>query len=295
MNCEIAPAAAALTARGQPSMIESSAEAIMRFARAVVLLGVGASGCTGPAGSGGGAADLGSGIVVVGTIVDLTSQPLSGATVRLCEGSCRATTSDATGAFRFDGVAALTWDSLGAEMPGSSDYGKVVIPLYPYTNDLQQQQAVLLPPLVLPRLGPSTALPSGPREIAIDATLTLTVDGSALQLPEGSATGVAGARVPSGLFPDFCLPGAGGQVIAEWALAPFGARSSAPIAVHLAENLGLARGAVWLFRVDTESGRPIQVATGSVSADGTSIASDPGVGLDQLTWLLVARPGGGGP
>jgi hypothetical protein len=231
---------------------------------------------------------------ITGVVVDLQSQPVAGASVALCGAPCQKVLTDAAGIYEFADVAPQSY-SLRVELPGAAatDYGKVVIPIYGY--DPAQTPVRALPRTVLPRLGAATALGAATQTVAIDSVLSLTVDPSRLTLPPGSgAAQLAGVRIPPALYPDFCLPSGDGRVLAEWALGPFAATSSASIDVHIADGLGLAPGSgVVLISVDPELGRPLRQGLGKVAADGRSIDSLSGMGVQGVTWLIVSLPGSG--
>ena len=84
-----------------------------------------------------------------------------------------------------------------------------------------------------------------------------------------------------------------------FALAPSSAKPSAKVGVQIASGGGLPAGsAVELFVlgdnfVDTpnNAGDAVVVATGHVSADGKTIATDPGEGIQLLTWIGVRKKG----
>jgi hypothetical protein len=233
---------------------------------------------------------------VVGSVVDLDRRPFSGARVRLCGDPCRELTTGSSGGFDLRDVPLGNY-GLHVELPGAAatDYGKVVIPLYSFEPTGLRTVA----PIVLPRLGPPASLSPGPQTVAIDGTLSLTVDAGALSFPAGSgAPRLAGLRVPQGLYPDFCLPSGDGRVLAEWALGPFATSSSVPIEVHIKTadlaNPALRPGAtVNLMTIDPELGKPERQGVGKVSADGSTIDSLPMMGIRRLTWLVVTLPGGG--
>ena len=81
------------------------------------------------------------------------------------------------------------------------------------------------------------------------------------------------------------------------ALAPFQAKPSKPVALTLDEAGGLPAGSAVELVVmsddiltnDNKGGLPRVAAKGRVSADGKRIETDPGEGLDVLTWVAV-RP-----
>lgn len=231
---------------------------------------------------------------ITGTVIDLDRHGLAGVRIKLCGPSCREVTTDSSGIFEIPNVLSASY-GLHAELPGAQavDYAKVVVPIY--YLDPKQTPVRPVPPIVLPKLAAPTALAAGKQTVAIDATLTLTLDADALTFPAGSgAAQLAGRRVPAGLYPDFCLPSGDGRILAEWAIGPFGTTSSAPISVHIADGLGLQPGAtVVLSSIDPDFGRPERQGLGKVSADGKSIDSLAPLELRRLTWLVISLPGGG--
>lgn len=231
---------------------------------------------------------------ITGTVIDLDRHGLPGVRIQLCGPSCREVTTDSSGIFELPSVGAASY-GLHAELPGvpAIDYGKVVVPIYYLDPKVTPVRTV--PPIVLPRLAAPTPLAAGKQTVAIDSALSLTLDADALTFPAGGgAPQLAGLRIPAGLYPDFCLPGDDGRIVAEWALGPFGTTSSTPISVHIADSLGLQPGStVVLSSIDPELGRPERQGLGKVSADGKSIDSLATVELRRLTWLVVSLPGGG--
>jgi hypothetical protein len=254
-----------------------------------------ASGPADPVGADQGLGDLGAQRArIVGSVVDLDRRALAGARVRLCGAACREFTTNSDGLFDIPGVEGGDY-GVHIELPATDPllYGKVVMPLYAF--DPRATPVRALPMTVVPRLGPQIALGTGRQTVAIDGTLSLSFDAGALRFPPGSgAPRVAGVRIPVGLYPDFCLPSGDGRIVAEWALGPFAAESTAAIDVHIADNLGLSAGsAVFLSTIDPATGRPDRQGYGRVSTDGKSIDSTAMMGIRRLTWLVVSLPGGG--
>lgn len=257
--------------------------------------------CSGPAASAPGPDDAGpaapdltaTGGRIAGTVIDLSQKGFPGVSVKLCATACREVTTDSAGRFEIADVAAASY-GLHVELPGAAptDYGKVVVPIYYFDPRVAPVQMVA--PIALPRAGQPTDLVAGKQTVAIDATLSLTLDADALTLPPGAGPPrLAGIRVPAAIYPDFCLPSGDGRILAEWALMPFGATSSAPISIHIADGFGLpANSSVVLSSVDPDFGRPERIATGTVSADGTQIDALTATG-PRLTWLVVSLPRGG--
>lgn len=274
----------------------------MKIPSLALCLGLAVTACSGsaasPPGPDPGAPDpdlAPSSARIAGTVIDLAQKGFPGASVKLCATGCREVQTDSAGRFEIAGVTAASY-GLHVELPGAAptDYGKVVVPLYYFDPRVTPVQTIA--PIVLPRSGQSVALGAGTQTVAIDATLSLTVDADALTLPPGTgAPRLAGMRVPAGLYPDFCLPSGDGRILAEWAFMPFGTTSSAPISIHIGDSLGLPPGSlVVLSSIDPDFGRPERQGMGRVTADGTAIDSLAAMELHRLTWLVVSLPGGGG-
>lgn len=78
------------------------------------------------------------------------------------------------------------------------------------------------------------------------------------------------------------------------ALGPFKAKPSKPVAVTLTTD-ALPKGSAVDFVVMTDDGLAAKndaglgrvIARGHVSDDGTTVRTDPGQGIDRLTWLAV--------
>ena len=231
---------------------------------------------------------------ITGMVIDLSRKGLQGVSIRLCGTACREVLTDSAGIFEIPNVTAQSY-GLHAELPGAQPLAtaKVVVPIYYY--DPKVNPVLAMAPIPLPLLSPAAPLTAGKQTVALDATLSLTVDADALSFPAGVKTQqLASVRVPPGFYPDFCLPSGDGRILAEWALGPFGTTSSAPIAVHIADNLGLAPGTtVMLSSIDPDLGSPERNSFGRVSADGKTINSVATMELRRLTWLVVSLPRGG--
>jgi hypothetical protein len=158
----------------------------------------------------------------------------------------------------------------------------------------------------IPALPPSTV--SLPADDA-GAPATVTVGDVTLQVAAGTAFNldVEDYGIPAGrLFRVVSVPlasapsyAAANNVAAIYAMAPSGATPSQPMGVVLANSAALPASAGVDFLVlsdnyfdDPPTVGELQVqATGHVSADGMTIATDPGQGILEITWLAV-RPNG---
>lgn len=223
-----------------------------------------------------------------GRIIGLDRAGLAGVTVSLCLSTCRDTTTGSKGEFAFPATP-IDFYTLRARMPGATDFADLDFPLY-----LVRGSNPRLLPLVLPKVGAPNTVMAGTQTFPVDSALSLTLDGSALARRGGGAvTKLAGVRVPSDLFPNFCVPSA--RVLAMWSFAPTYVTSSSRIGVQLTDaGLGLAPGALVNFiDINPEDGRPAVVASATVEQDGKTIKTAMGDGLNRLGWLLVAVISGG--
>ena len=149
-------------------------------------------------------------------------------------------------------------------------------------------QDVALGDIVVEETGAGQALTSQ-KDVAIDADLTLlAVDPSALTLPAGVTSAyAAGVRVAAPAFPSYDVSGK--TVLAMWALNPFSAKSSKPIAVTIKNGFGLAANAKLAMRaVDDTTGKLLTEIPMTVSSDALTITTDAG-GLDRLTWIVLVQ------
>jgi hypothetical protein len=116
--------------------------------------------------------------------------------------------------------------------------------------------------------------------------LELRLRRSALILPAGGVLVEAAARrVPLfQLCRQFRIEGE--EILAVFALHPFGATSEVPIGVRA--PVQLAAGSGVNFRTVGEiDGRWSEPVPGR--SDGTGVATDPSAGIAELTWLVISR------
>ena len=104
------------------------------------------------------------------------------------------------------------------------------------------------------------------------------------------------AAVPLASAPSYA---AANSVAAIYALAPSGAKPSIPMGVSLRNAAGLPASAgvdVLVLSDDYFTSPPavgtlLVQATAHVSADGTTIQTDKGQGITEITWLAVRQNG----
>jgi hypothetical protein len=124
-----------------------------------------------------------------------------------------------------------------------------------------------------------------PQTLSVADDLTLTLNRGDLKprlgdtLLEAAAVAVPEEQRCSQLV----IPGE--EIIGVYALHPFGATSSSPIAISVASTL--PEGTPVFFRsIDEIQGDLSEPALGH--ADGQLLTSDPGQGIQELSWLVIS-------
>jgi Bacterial Ig-like domain (group 2)/Bacterial Ig-like domain/Bacterial TSP3 repeat len=239
-----------------------------------------------------------------GTVLDNANRGLGGARVVLVFGlqSYVDTLTDVDGRFSFSGIESGAAEII-ADGSTANTLGGQSIPLF--TFPFVGQEVVIVPnaanelpgPIRLPMLDPvNTVIYDGKTEVILGVDgiegLALTVQaGTRVTLPGGtvidgtSATSVALTMnqvhfdeipmpLPDGAFAPFA-----------WTLQPKGATFDPPVSVELPNMAGLAPGSVaYILQWDGQMNEFVITASGQVSDDGSTINSDPGVGITVAGW-----------
>jgi len=233
---------------------------------------------------------------VVGALTDTEGNSLPGIGVSLCGKACFAGKSDKTGAFRVRVNSRLPDGQYGFFVHARTSHGSTIVPLPKAPSELQTFGTIALPPLS--QGGPMLAVEPAPAVVLKHGPITLDVPGDTMwdlsfedytDEPEGHR--LRFAKVAPQSAPPAFAPGAA----LTYVLGPFEAIASKKVAVRIDETGDLPPGSAVEFvtmrgvRVDFSVGAGLgQVAArGRVSADGKSIATDPGEGITTLTWLAV--------
>lgn len=138
----------------------------------------------------------------------------------------------------------------------------------------------IMPPGV--NFGPAA---DDPQTLAVADDLVLTLNRGDLKPRLGDTLlDAAAVAVPEEQrCSQLAIPGE--EIIGVYALHPFGATSSTPIAVSVASNL--PEGTPVYFRsIDEIQGDLAEPALGH--ADGQLLTSDPGQGIRELSWLVIS-------
>ncbi|MCB1058530.1 MAG: PKD domain-containing protein, partial [Acidobacteria bacterium] len=242
-----------------------------------------------------------------GLVLDNADQPIVGALCNLrSEGSApMSETTDATGVCAFDnapsGAVHLEVDGSVATFLGSEPIPAGSFPSLAYDKVFIPNAANRLGgPIRLPFLAPEN-------ERVYDGTqdVELTVDGIEglrVTILAGSMT-LADGTVPSPAEPvtvslnqvhhdDIPMPiGNGAAPPFAWTLQPAGAHFDPPALVEYPNLAGLSPGAAsYLLSFDHDTHRFEIIGSGSVSADGSTVVSDFGVGITKAGWGGICPP-----
>lgn len=228
-----------------------------------------------------------AGATLVGVVRDDTGAPLADAFLGLCADACWASASAADGSFAYENVPAGDYhlDVRVDGTPGNADVqpttGTISIAM-----SLAVDETLELPPLFVPDPGTATLLSAGNQDVTL-GELTLTIDPSSWALPFGvDAPYVAAVRVPEMQWPPNPIDGA--EVVARWALNPYGTLSDTPMPLSITNDFGLAPDAtVGVYTLNPSTGLLEHEATATVRADGTIIEAP--AGITRVTWVVLAR------
>jgi hypothetical protein len=240
-----------------------------------------------------------------GTVEDLSGAPLDMLVMTFCGSECYGTQSNATGAYSIPIGTFLPTADYAMHADGRPDHA------VDYLRLTANEPSVVNVTMKLPLLPPSTVQlpPDGsPASSVTVRDLTLLIpDATTFDLDIEDYGTTAGrtlrvASVPLASAPAYATAA---NVDAIYALAPSGAFSRpgtgtqavVKMGVSLKNSAGLPASSPVDFLVlgDDYSSTPPTVgilavaASGHVSADGTTIQTDPGEGISELTWLAVRK------
>jgi hypothetical protein len=229
---------------------------------------------------------------ISGTVVDNTNVPIEGVSVRI-EGSSLTAQSDAQGRFTITqapvGYVKLIIDGSTAQRPGTWPTLEFAL----YTNP-GQDNTLGMPIYILP-LDIARGIQVNEQK---GGTLTLPeLPGFSLTIAPGSATFPNGARsgtvsvtlVHSDKMP--MPPGFGQQPRFIVTIQPTGVHFDPPAAITFPNVDGLAPGEITeLYSFDHDLGQFVSIGTGAISDDGTTLRSDPGVGIIKGGWHCGGNP-----
>ena len=231
---------------------------------------------------------------VEGRLADDRGAPVRDLTVTVCGLVCFAALSDTNGAFVVPVDAFLPEGGYAVTANGRPTRGGI----YTRLPTRAEGTVRLADAIVLPRFEADAPLPedaaggvvrAGPLTLEIPSGTTWDLELEDLTDPvEGRKLRVAQVKTEA-QRPAFAK---GAAVVL--ALGPFKAKPSKPVAVTLTTD-ALPKGSAVDFVVMTDDGLAAKndaglgrvIARGHVSDDGTTVRTDPGQGIDRLTWLAV--------
>ncbi len=223
-----------------------------------------------------------------GQVTHLDGTPWGNASVGLCSSiAClNPILSGAAGTFEDQ----LSPDDYVVDVLGDNSDGGTATPVYFHLR--LDSNVALTSPIVLPETGPGVMVDGGVQTVQVDSSLSLTVDPDSFTWPGTPDDSIAGIRLPAGDWPasyaSDLRDGGEASILAVWALNPFQAVSSTPIAVVIQNQFDLAPGShAQLFGIDVATGMPADAVDLQVAEDGGLLTTLPGQGLSELTWLLL--------
>ena len=232
---------------------------------------------------------------VSGIVRDFDGRPLPDLTVSVCGLACFAALSRTDGTFRIPVKARLPDGGYVVSAHARPSFAGLYMRLPSAPKEQVTLSAIELPRLSeatgdLPRDGaPASTVSVGPLSFGVAADTRWELE------LEDLVDDVGGRHVRFASVPEARAPAFARGAVAVYALAPFKAKPSKPVSVTVRETGGLAPGAAVDFVVMGDDivsekntcGLPLRAAKGHVSADGKRIETDPGQGIDRLTWLAI--------
>jgi len=236
---------------------------------------------------------------VEGTVADYTGTPLPGLLMTFCgPPQCYGSQADGTGAYVIPVGDYVRTGDFAVHVDGRPDHAvdyDRLSPGEPEVISVDIRTPVLPPSTVsLPANGaPASEVTVGDVTLQVAAGTTFTLD------IEDFSLGAAGrlfrvASVPLASAPPYA---ALNGVNAIYALAPSGAKPSTKMGVLVRNSAGLPASSavdVLVLSDDYFSNPPtvgtlVLAAKAHVSADGATIQTDPGEGINEITWLAVRK------
>jgi hypothetical protein len=233
---------------------------------------------------------------ISGVVLDNSNQPLPGVTLRILDSPLTAL-ADAQGQFRIVGAPVgtvkLIVDGSTAARPGSWPDLEFVIITVPGRDNTLGMPIYLLPldlqhgVMVDETRGGTLTLPDIPG-------FSLEILPGSVAFPGGSRSGVVSVTaVHSDKVP--MVPNFGQQPRLIVTIQPAGARFDPPARLTLPNVEGLAPGKVTEFySFDHDLGHFVSIGPATVSEDGATIVSNPGVGIVKAGWHCGGDPSSSG-
>lgn len=232
---------------------------------------------------------------ISGLVTDTEDTPLPGATVRV-DGTTRQAVTGADGKFTLTeapvGPVHLVVD--GSTIEGDGEYPTLsynIVTVSGVDNPLNA-------PVYMVKLNTASKQYAGLEDVAITLDeipgFKLEIPAGSVTFPDGSKEGYVSVTVvnsskvpmapPNGMQPQFIVT-----------IQPTGAMFEPPATLTIPNVDGHAPGRqVEMFSYDHDLEEFVAIGLGTVSKDGKTIRSNPGVGVVKAGWHCAAQPQGGG-
>jgi len=242
---------------------------------------------------------------ISGVVLNNSNQPIPGVTMRLYryqQGTSNnqhvavgtPVVTNAAGAFRIL-RAPVGFIKLMADGSTSTGQGRLYPTLeYDMVTVAGRDNTVGMP-IYLPELDPNARVcvsetQGGTLRMSSSPGFSLTIRAGAATFPGGSKTGcVSVTPVNPDKVP--MVPGFGQQPRYVVTIQPVGTTFNPPAAISIPNVDGLAPNAkTEMYSYDHDLAAFVAIGTGTVSGDGSVIASDPGVGVIKAGWHCGGNP-----
>lgn len=233
---------------------------------------------------------------VSGRVTDTTGAGLSGKVVTVCGTVCYSERSNPDGTFRVPVEDLLDVPAYTVSVHGRPEFATTYVPMPAPVNG----EVVFAQPISVPRLtetGPQMPDPAvGGTVTAGDVTLTVPAGGRFEYDLEDVVIDALGRQFRYGTHNPHAYPAyAPSAVGVIYGFGPFALISTRPIAVSVVNREMLAAGTavdfvpmgIEIVTPPITGGRALAGIPGHVSADGRTVATDPGAGVTLLTWLAI--------
>ncbi len=229
---------------------------------------------------------------VSGIVLDNANRPVPGASVGIA-GTGLSTQTDASGLFSLTGVPVGTFllevDGTTTTLPGTWPHLEFELTTIAGRDNTLGRPIYLLP-LDMARGLQVSETEGGVLRVPELPGFSLEIAPGSVTFPDGSPSGLISATLVHGdkvpMVPNF-----GQQPNFIVTLQPAGATFDPPARITLPNTDGLAPGEVTeLYSFDHDLGQFVSIGPGSVSPDGTIVASDPGVGVLKAGWHCGGNP-----
>ncbi len=228
-------------------------------------------------------------VTVTGQAVDESGTPIAMAWMSVCTPmGCHSVNADGAGAFLISDIPLIHFGLRshddhevvprrgtvvrllhGIQAATTLDAGTLYLPTMPAGADLEAAMET------------SQMLSTGD-----GLSLTVIRKNLDFSLASDQTTNLASRKIPVEHIPPFDLGGE--KVDTAFALWPYAVTSKSPIAVKVPVDLP-SNTKVYFRTVYEFDGKLSDPVVGHVASDGKSASTDPGLGISNLTWLLVSH------